>query len=87
MGWNLNALQFPSGVHLCVTFVHTQNGVADSFLQDVRSKVALLMENPEKPVEGKMAIYGVAQSLPDRSIVADFTRCYLDSMFYTPNQV
>lgn len=30
-----------------------------------------------------MAIYGVAQSLSDRSIVGDFTRMFLDSMYYT----
>lgn len=33
-----------------------------------------------------MAIYGVAQSLPDRSLVGDFTRMYLDSMYYTPEK-
>ena len=64
--------------------MHTQNGVADHFLKDVGNIVKELMKAPEKPVEGKMAIYGVAQSLPDRSIVADFTRCYLDAMYYTP---
>lgn len=31
-----------------------------------------------------MAIYGAAQSIPDRSIVGDFTRLFLDSMYYTP---
>ena len=28
-GWNLNALQFPSCIHLCCTMLHTQPGVAD----------------------------------------------------------
>lgn len=32
----------------------------------------------------QMALYGVAQSLPDRSIVKDFTCHFLDSMYYTP---
>jgi sphinganine-1-phosphate aldolase len=67
-----------------VTHVHTQPGVADQFLADVRAKVADLMKDPEKPVEGRMAIYGVAQAVPDRSIVGDFTKCFLDSMYYTP---
>ncbi|XP_058812882.1 sphingosine-1-phosphate lyase [Topomyia yanbarensis] len=83
MGWNLNCLQFPSGIHICVTFMHTQDGIADKFVNDVRSKVALIMQNPEKPVEGKMAIYGVAQSVPDREIVGEFTKCFIDSMYYT----
>jgi sphinganine-1-phosphate aldolase len=86
-GWNLNALQFPSGIHLCVTHMHTQAGVADQFLADVREQLEELMKNPEKPVEGKMAIYGVAQAVPDRAIVGDFTRCFLNSMYYTPKVV
>lgn len=83
LGWNLNSLQFPSGIHICVTHMHTQNGIADKFIADVRAKVALVMQNPEKPVEGKMAIYGVAQEVPDREIVGDFTKCFIDSMYYT----
>ncbi|XP_055536387.1 sphingosine-1-phosphate lyase [Wyeomyia smithii] len=83
VGWNLNSLQFPSGIHICVTYMHTQDGIADKFVNDVRSKVALIMQNPEKPVEGKMAIYGVAQAVPDREVVGDFTKCFIDSMYYT----
>ncbi|XP_058453718.1 sphingosine-1-phosphate lyase-like [Malaya genurostris] len=83
LGWNLNSLQFPSGIHICVTYMHTQDGIADKFVNDVRSKVALIMRNPEKPVEGKMAIYGVAQTVPDREIVGEFTKCFIDSMYYT----
>ncbi|XP_050081819.1 sphingosine-1-phosphate lyase [Anopheles aquasalis] len=84
LGWNLNSLQFPSGIHICVTYMHTENGVAQKFVDDVRTKVALIMQNPTKPVEGKMAIYGIAQSLPDRALIGDFTRCFIDSMYYTP---
>lgn len=85
-GWNLNILQFPSGIHICVTHVHTQPGVADQFLNDVRSAVREILKDPQAPVEGKMAIYGVAQSVPDRSIVVGFTRCFLDSMYYIPTK-
>ncbi|XP_015439311.1 PREDICTED: sphingosine-1-phosphate lyase [Dufourea novaeangliae] len=84
-GWNLNTLQFPSGIHLCVTYVHTQAGVADQFLNDVKTELGLILQNPEVPVEGKLAMYGMTQTIPDRSIISDFTNCYLDSMYYTPN--
>ena len=83
-GWNLNTLQFPSGIHLCVTYIHTQPGVADQFLEDVETELSIIMKNPQTPVEGKLAIYGMSQSIPDRSIVSDFTRCFIDSMYYTP---
>lgn len=83
-GWNLNTLQFPCGVHLCVTYVHTQSGVADQFLSDVETELVEILKNPETPIEGKFAIYGMSQSIPDRSIVGDFAKCFLDSMYFTP---
>ena len=85
-GWNLNTLQFPSGIHICVTLMHTKAGVADNFINDVETNVKELMKNPEKPVEGKMAIYGLSQAIPDRSIVGDFTRLFLDSLYFTPKK-
>uniref|UniRef100_A0A3Q3IJK3 sphinganine-1-phosphate aldolase n=2 Tax=Monopterus albus TaxID=43700 RepID=A0A3Q3IJK3_MONAL len=35
-GWNLNHQQFPSSIHICCTVLHTQPGVADQFIRDVR---------------------------------------------------
>ena len=32
----------------------------------------------------QFALYGMSHSIPDRSIVGDFTRFFLDSMYYTP---
>ena len=29
-------------------------------------------------------MYGMSQGLVDRSVVGDFTRYFLDSMYYTP---
>lgn len=31
-----------------------------------------------------MAIYGVAQGIPDRSLVSDITKYFIDSMYYLP---
>nr|CAD7434007.1 unnamed protein product [Timema monikensis] len=76
MGWKQ--------IHLCVTYMHTMNGVADRFIADVEEEVALIMKDPGKEVDGKLAMYGMAQKIPDRSIVGDFTRFFLDSMYYTP---
>lgn len=66
--------------------MHSKPGRADNFINDVEAIVGELMKNPEKPVEGKMALYGVAQSIPDRSIVGDFTRLFLDSLYFTPKK-
>lgn len=82
----MNTLQYPSGIHICVTLMHTKPGVADNFINDVETFVKEIMKNPGKPVEGKMAIYGMSQTIPDRSIVGDFTRIFLDSLTFTPKK-
>jgi len=84
IGWNLNILQFPSGIHICVTQLHTKPGVADTFLKDVHEAVVEIMKDPGQPVDDKMAVYGYAQGIPDRSIVSEVTSCFLDAMYYTP---
>lgn len=44
-------------MHICVTNLHTQDGVADQFIEDIRAVVAQIMINPEKPVEGKVSSF------------------------------
>ncbi|XP_063237061.1 sphingosine-1-phosphate lyase [Bacillus rossius redtenbacheri] len=83
-GWNLNPLQYPPGIHLCVTHMHTAPGVAERFVADVRAELGTIMQDPGRQVDGKLAMYGMSQGIPDRSIVGDFTRFFLDSMYYTP---
>ncbi|XP_047360638.1 sphingosine-1-phosphate lyase isoform X1 [Vespa velutina] len=84
-GWNLNPLQFPSGIHICITYVHTEPGIADQFLNDVRTELTNILKIPDLPIEGKLAMYGMSQSIPDRSIVKDIARSFLDSIYYTGN--
>lgn len=80
-GWNLNNLQYPSGFHICVTLQHTEEGVADTFLQDVKECTASIMKDPKSPAKGMAAMYGVAQSIPDRSIVAELATTFLNACY------
>jgi len=80
-GWALNALQFPSCVHLCVTRPHTLPGVADKFINDVREVTAEIMKDPSASNAGSAAMYGMAASIPDRSIVENLTGVYLDALY------
>ncbi|XP_024119546.1 sphingosine-1-phosphate lyase 1 [Oryzias melastigma] len=82
-GWNLNTLQFPSSIHICCTVLHTQPGVAERFVQDVRDQVAVIMKNPKEKTTGMGAIYGMAQSIPDRSMVTEISRGFLDCLYST----
>jgi len=82
-GWNLNALQFPSSIHLCVTLVHTKSGVAERFVHDIREAVAVIMEDPKADAGGQAAIYGMAQSIPDRSLVEEIAGSFFDAYYST----
>jgi len=77
-GWSLNTLQFPPSIHLCVTMVHTKEGVAERFVRDVKECVAEVKKNPKVKATGEAALYGMAASIPDRSIIDELARGYLD---------
>jgi len=83
-GWALNALQFPACVHLCVTRCHTKPGVADKFIKDVTEITASIISNPGSSTAGSAAIYGMAASIPDRSVVDECTKVFIDCLYYAP---
>jgi sphinganine-1-phosphate aldolase len=76
LGWDLGVLQFPSAIHIGVTMAHTKEAIA-KLLSDLETSVAPLCASPKKRVEGVGAMYGMAQSLPDRSIVDELVRATL----------
>ncbi len=79
-GWSLNGLHKPSCVHLCVTLRHTQPGVAERFLRDLKAAMAFVKANPEE--KGGMApVYGMAATMPMRGVVSDMLKRYLDLIF------
>lgn len=80
-GWSLNVLQYPASIHLCVTMVHTQPGVADRFVHDVKECVKELMRDPKAKATGDAAMYGMAASVPDRSVISELANEYLDLMY------
>ncbi|CDQ58562.1 unnamed protein product [Oncorhynchus mykiss] len=82
-GWNLNTLQYPSSIHICCTVLHTQEGVAKQFIGEVKEQVALILKNPNEKTTGMGAIYGMAQSIPDRSMVTEISCGFLDCLYST----
>jgi hypothetical protein len=78
--WSLNGLHKPSCVHMCVTLRHTQPGLAERFLSDLREAVAYVKAHPAE--KGSMApVYGMAATMPMRGLVSDMLKKYLDLMF------
>ena len=78
-GWNLNTLQNPSSIHICCTFMH--RGRAAEFIQDIRNAVDQVADNPNMFKNGSAAIYGMAESLPDGSVVGDIARGFIDTLY------
>lgn len=77
-GWNLNALQFPSSFHICITLMHCNGNAHSKFVNDIKEIVKQLMLEPKAKPSGAAAIYGMAQTIPDRSIVSQICTKYLD---------
>ncbi|MEZ5170503.1 MAG: aminotransferase class V-fold PLP-dependent enzyme [Acidimicrobiia bacterium] len=79
-GWNLNGLQLPPAVHICVTLRHTQPGVAERFVEDLSASVEQARGEPD--TSGAMApVYGMAERLDTRGTVEELLERYTDILF------
>ncbi len=79
-GWSLNGLHRPPAVHLAVTLRHTQPGVAQRFVADLRDAVTETQGAPR--TKGGMApVYGLAGTLPLRGLVDDLLHRYVDALY------
>lgn len=77
--WSLNTLQNPPCFHLCCTNLHV--GKAKLFLEDLVDSIRLVKAEPDKFSGGSVAIYGMAESLPDTSLIGDVAKIYIDTLY------
>jgi len=83
-GWRLNSLQYPPSFHIAITLQHTKPGVAERFIEDCKQCTHILVTTRPADSESKTAsLYGTSASVPDRRIVADFTKLFLDACYAT----
>lgn len=75
-GWSLNSLQRPNAIHVCI--VAPMIGKADVFLTDLSEIVAEILSSPTAYTGGSAGVYGLATSIPDRSLIREITTGYLD---------
>ena len=74
--WNLNSLQKPASIHLCVTVMTNK----EEFVNDLRqvvSELAVQGLNNKSEEGGTAAIYGMAGSMP-AGPVNEILKAYLD---------
>ena len=80
-GWYLCDLQKPAGVHIAVTMAHTQEGVAEKFVTDVRQCVEVVKKDEDGNVTGMGALYGTTSKIPDRSIVNEIALSFMELLY------
>jgi len=78
-GWNLNNLQNPPGVHITVTNLTD----AETFVEDLKEVIPKILKEPDTKLHGSSALYGQAATIPDKSIVSDAIKLFIDSLYLT----
>jgi sphinganine-1-phosphate aldolase len=89
-GWHLNALQNPPAIHVAVTLPIV--AVVDKLIDDLVEVTEQVREQERRRIaEGKgakgavkgdtAALYGVAGSLPNKSVVVDLAKGFLDTLY------
>ncbi len=79
--WSLNGLQMPPAVHICLTHRHTQTGLAEKFLQDLKSAVDQVKANPDKETDGVGRLYGMSAQIPIKGVMDAFLKRYMDLLY------
>lgn len=79
-GWILNGLHLPPSVHLCVTLRHTEPGVKEAWLDDLRSSIEAVRQDPRAP-EGVGPVYGLAATVETRGMVKEILDWYMDTLY------
>ncbi|PJF17985.1 hypothetical protein PSACC_02295 [Paramicrosporidium saccamoebae] len=80
-GWHLNALQNPAAVHIACTMLTTESTI-EKFMEDIAESVAAVRAQPMLSLgAGTAAIYGTNAVLPDKSIIEDVAKGYIDLLY------
>ena len=85
-GWHLTICQNPAGVQIGLTKLHTQAGVAQRLVKDIKESVASVMKLKDRKLGKVAAIYCSKQSVPDKSLITDVVYAFLDVNLSTDEQ-
>ena len=79
-GWVVNNLLYPNGFHICIT--NANHHQVDELVVDLKDAIEIVKNDPELVNKGVTALYGAAVVLPDKGVVSDICKHYLDSWTY-----
>ena len=78
--WGLNGLHLPPSVHICLTLRHTQPGVKERFVEDLKAAIEHVKQHPDAP-EGLGPIYGLASAVEMRDMVKEILNWCMDLLY------
>lgn len=85
LGWNLNTLQNPDAIHICLTINQASEAVVDAFVDDLTTVCAEIAASDDKGnKDSTAALYGMAAQIPDKSLVDEMICLYLDACYAKP---
>jgi sphinganine-1-phosphate aldolase len=79
--WEMARMQRPPCVHICVN-VRTAS-IVDQWLLDLEKAVEMCRGTEAQGIDGMAGIYGQAGIVPDRSVVSEILKGYLDTLLMT----
>jgi len=82
LGWMLSCLQYPTAVHLYIVPSHTKEGIIENFLRDLHIATDKVRNTPDE-LTGRAAVYGMAQQIPDKSLVSELAAGFMDILYST----
>ena len=82
-GWNLNNLQRPANMHLCITYKNAEVA-GERFVSDLRSALADVKSNPGAFKGGMGAVYGMAESVPVDGPIEHLSKTFLSALYAVP---
>ncbi|KAG0715921.1 Sphingosine-1-phosphate lyase 1 [Chionoecetes opilio] len=82
-GWHLTFLQYPPGLHVCLTSLQATDDFVDGLVCDLKEAMMEVGTNSATS-EGIGKVYGTAASIPDKTMVGEaakvFLQCYYDTL-------
>ena len=78
----ISCIQNPNACQLYIVPNLVRDGVIESFLADLEISVERALAQPGE-LTGRAAVYGMAQTIPDKSLVAELATGFLDIIYST----
>ena len=81
----ISCIQNPNACQLYIVPNLVRPGVIESFLEDLEISAERALAEPGE-LTGRAAVYGMAQTIPDKSLVAELATGFLDMIYSTRTQ-